>query len=353
VLEIVIGVFVIDAVVPIALATVIATVITRATGGAGPLYGQRAFALASPVELLAFVGVGVAGALAGLAFVTALHATARALARIPQPWRAALGGAAVGAILIGVPAVAGNGFEPLADVLDERLAVGAIAVLMIAKLAATAASVGSGSPGGVFTPTLLIGGGAGALVAAGLDQLGAGPLAPAGGYALVGMAAATAATTHAPLMAAVLAFELSGDYAIALPLLVATATATALARAIDKRSLYTAELPAPHRWELTLDGRRGVEDLDQRVRTPTMGTLRHAAATCSCSRRAAATTASTSTTRWPTRPTARRPATPTATARSRPRPRPRTARPRPRWSATAPRPAAPAPRSSRRWRAAA
>jgi len=263
VLEIVIGVFVIDAVVPIALATVIATVIARATGGGGPLYGQRAFALVSPVELLAFVGVGVAGALAGLAFVTALHATARALARIPQPWRAALGGAAVGAILIGVPAVAGNGFEPLADMLDERLAVATIAVLMIAKLAATTASVGSGSPGGVFTPILLIGGGAGALVAAGLAQLGAGPLAPAGGYALVGMAAATAATTHAPLMAAVLAFELSGDYAIALPLLVATATATALARAVDKRSLYTAELPAPHRWELTLDGRRGVEDLDR------------------------------------------------------------------------------------------
>lgn len=263
VLEIVIGVFVIDAVVPIALATVIATVITRATGGAGPLYGQRAFGLASPVELLAFVGVGVAAALAGMAFVAAFHATARALARIPQPWRAALGGAAVGAILIGVPAVAGNGFEPLADVLDERLAVGTIAVLMIAKLAATTASVGSGSPGGVFTPILLLGGGAGALVAAGLDQLGAGPLAPAGGYALVGMAAATAATTHAPLMAAVLAFELSGDYAIALPLLVATATATALARAIDKRSLYTAELPAPHAWELTLDVRRGAEDLDR------------------------------------------------------------------------------------------
>lgn len=263
VLEIVIGVFVIDAVVPITLATVIATVITRAVVGAGPLYGLRSFALTAPAELVAFVAVGVAAALAGLAFVAALHATARALAPIPQPWRAALGGAAVGAILLGVPAVAGNGFEPLADMLDQRLAVATIAVLVLAKLAATAASVGSGSPGGVFTPILLIGGGVGALVAAGLDQLGAGPLAPAGGYALVGMAAATAATTHAPLMAAVLAFELSGDYAIALPLLVATATATALARAIDKRSLYTAELPAPHTWELTLDGRRGVEDLDR------------------------------------------------------------------------------------------
>jgi CIC family chloride channel protein len=63
-----------------------------------------------------------------------------------------------------------------------------------------------------------------------------------GGYALVGMAAAVAATTHAPLMATVLGFELSGDYAIVLPLLLATAVATLLARRLERDSIYTAEL---------------------------------------------------------------------------------------------------------------
>jgi CIC family chloride channel protein len=63
-----------------------------------------------------------------------------------------------------------------------------------------------------------------------------------GGYALVGMAAVVAATTHAPLMAAVLAFELSGDYAIVLPLLLSTAVATLLSRALSRDSIYSAEL---------------------------------------------------------------------------------------------------------------
>ena len=65
-----------------------------------------------------------------------------------------------------------------------------------------------------------------------------------GGYALIGMAAATAASTHAPLMAAILAFELSGDYAVVLPLVLATARAAAVAKTINPDSIYTAELRA-------------------------------------------------------------------------------------------------------------
>ena len=71
------------------------------------------------------------------------------------------------------------------------------------------------------------------------------------------MAAATAAATHAPLLAAVMAFELSGDYAIALPLVFATAIATLVSRRIGRDSVYTAELTRKGLgWEVTLDGRR-------------------------------------------------------------------------------------------------
>jgi CIC family chloride channel protein len=117
--------------------------------------------------------------------------------------------------------------------------------------------VGSGSPGGVFTPTLLIGGGVGYLCGLLLAALLPAATGPAGGYALVGMAAATAATTHAPLMAAVMVFELSGDYAIVLPLCLATAIATTTSRALRKDSIYTAELTARGvGWDLTIEGRR-------------------------------------------------------------------------------------------------
>jgi CIC family chloride channel protein len=90
--------------------------------------------------------------------------------------------------------------------------------------------------------------------------IGSASVGGAGAYALVGMAATTAAMTHAPMMAAVLVFELSGDYAIVLPLLLATAIATSLSRFMRADSVYGAELRKRGRtWELTLDGRRVVD----------------------------------------------------------------------------------------------
>ena len=155
-----------------------------------------------------------------------------------------------------MPEVAGNGYEPLNALLDARLTVPFVLVLLIAKSVATTSSVSSGSPGGVFTPALLIGGGLGFCYGAFLSATLPGSIAPPAGYALVGMAAATAATAHAPLMAAVMVFELSTDYGIALPLAVSTAVATAASRAMRKDSIYGAELRARGvGWSLTVEGR--------------------------------------------------------------------------------------------------
>jgi CIC family chloride channel protein len=177
---------------------------------------------------------------------------------LPLPWRPAAGGALAGLVVAVIPEVAGNGYEPLNALLDGRFALGFVALLLVGKCAATTASVASGSPGGVFTPTLLLGGGVGFAFASVLAQAGAHVGAP-GGYALVGMAAATAATTHAPLLAAVMVFELSGDYAIALPLVLATAIAAATSRRLRRESIYTAELKQRGiGWEVTMEGRQHV-----------------------------------------------------------------------------------------------
>ena len=78
-----------------------------------------------------------------------------------------------------------------------------------------------------------------------------------GRYALIGMAAATAASIHAPLTAAVLVFELSGDYGIVLPLLLATVIATSLSKAMDSESVYERELKRRGlSWEVTMEGRQ-------------------------------------------------------------------------------------------------
>lgn len=260
VLEVVIGIVALDAILPVIMGTAIATALTRALVGGGPIYGARAFQLTASSELLAHAMLGVLAGLGAQLFMRALSLAERSSqrSRLPAPLRAALGGVCVGVLALHWPAVVGNGYEPLNVLLDGGYALPMIATLGVAKLVATSASVGSGSPGGVFTPTLFIGAALGACYGALLAQLfGAHAVGSLGAYALVGMAATTAATTHAPMMAAVLVFELSGDYAIVLPLLLATALATLVSRRLRRESIYTAELRARRvPWELTLEGRR-------------------------------------------------------------------------------------------------
>jgi CIC family chloride channel protein len=265
VLEIVAGVVVVDTVVPTLVATVIATAMTRAAVGPGPIYGTRAFVVTHAGELFAFAGVAVAASLIAFGFARLVALGERAFHRgwLKPPWRQALGGLGAGAIIVFIPAVAGNGYEPLNTLLDGTSPIAVVAALLLAKAVATTSSVASGSPGGVFTPTLLLGGCTGYLIGVGLGAAGF-DVGPPGGYALVGMAAAIAAATHAPLMAAVLAFELSGDYAVVLPLVLATAIATALARVLGQDSIYMAELRARGvMWELTMAGREVTSDPPQ------------------------------------------------------------------------------------------
>lgn len=258
VLEVVLGVVALDTIVPVVIATVVATALTRAVVGEGPIYGQRAFQLSSPFELVVFAGLGLFVAVGAQGFMRLLSLGERLFRRpwLKPPWRSALGGLLAGALVAVIPEVAGNGYEPLNAILNGSFTLKFTLLLLLGKCLATTASVSSGSPGGVFTPTLLVGGGLGFAFATLLSSFGT-QLGPAGGYALVGMAAATAATTHAPLMAAVMVFELSGDYAIALPLLFATGLATFASRRMRSDSIYTSELRQRGvAWQVTLDGRR-------------------------------------------------------------------------------------------------
>ncbi|HSN26580.1 MAG TPA: chloride channel protein, partial [Kofleriaceae bacterium] len=261
VIEVVTGVIVLEAAVPILLAAVIATVITQYAVGGAPLYGLRDFGRVAPIELLAFAGLGLVAAPLGVMFLRMLAFVERGWRHLPVPARSAAGGLLCGAVLIAVPAVAGNGFEPLDMLLDGKLAIAGVAWLLLAKPLATAASVGSGNPGGVFTPTLLLGALIGTLYAAALAACGA-DVTP-GAYALVGLGAALSATTHAPIMAAILACELSGDFGLILPLLVACAIAAGAARRLYIDNMYSAELSRRGlRWRLTLDGRRQIERVE-------------------------------------------------------------------------------------------
>lgn len=238
VLEIVTGLMTLEIVLPVAIAVTVATLLTRAAIGPGPLYGERTFALLSWGELPLYAALGVLAGVVGALFMWGLVAAEELAQRIPvhRPVRAALGGLLVGIVALGVPAVAGNGYEAIQTVLDGRTVGAALVLWLFAKAFATTTSVASGSPGGVFTPAMFLGAALGGVVGGVAFPGMTGP------YALVGMAAMVAATTHAPLMATALVFELSGDYEIVLPLLIATGLAASLSRRLHPESVYTEEL---------------------------------------------------------------------------------------------------------------
>lgn len=258
VFETIIGIATPAALLPTMTATVIATLVTRALAGAGPIYGYRLFAAEAAHDLWWLLALGALGAVAATVFKRVLSQAEAIMERLfaVQPWRATAGGLVVGALAIWLPEVAGNGYEPLNELLDHRMAATALGLLLLAKIIATSASVASGVPGGVFTPMLLVGAACGALWAQFVAAVMPSATPDIGAYALVGMAATTAASIHAPLTAAVMVFELSGDYAIVLPLILATTVSTALSRAMGGESVYEAELRRRGLgWELTLEGR--------------------------------------------------------------------------------------------------
>jgi CIC family chloride channel protein len=261
--ETIIGIAAPTAVLPAMAATVIAALVTRTLVGAGPIYGQRAFEVHATSDLWWLVALGAAGALVAAGFKWSLSHAERLAEGVfsAQPWRASAGGLTVGLLAVWIPDIAGNGFEPLNQILNHELLTVAVTLLLVMKIIATSLSVASGVPGGIFTPMLLVGAATGSLWAQVVSLISPSSLPDAGAYALVGMAAATAASIHAPLTAAVLVFELSGDYAIVLPLILATTIATSLSRAIGGESVYVSELRRRGlAWELTLEGRQIEQD---------------------------------------------------------------------------------------------
>lgn len=242
--EIVTGVLNLEIGLGVMAATAVSTLLTRMVVGGGPLYGARVFTLSSHWELIAYGVLGLLAGIAGPLFMTLLSSGDRLVKRLPKArWlRGALGGLGVGALALGVPAATGNGYEAIQRILDSKVGWDALGVWLIAKAFATTSSVSSGSPGGVFTPTLFLGAALGGLFGHDMRLLFDHGIGSSGAYALIGMAALTAATTHAPLMAATLVFELSGDYSIVLPLLLATSLSAAIASRIKEDSIYTEEL---------------------------------------------------------------------------------------------------------------
>jgi CIC family chloride channel protein len=158
-----------------------------------------------------------------------------------------LAGLIVGVIAMEFPGVCGNGYSVTNDILQENFMSEArpmlwLAGLLIAKWIATAATVGSGTVGGIFTPTLFVGATTGAFFGTLLHRFGAAPAVHVGAFALVGMGSVLAATTRSLLLAVIMVFELSLSYSMVPSLMLACAVSILVARQLHDESVYTEHL---------------------------------------------------------------------------------------------------------------
>lgn len=227
---------------PIIVAAVLSTAVSRAVLVDAPAFLVPHYELHSPYELPLYLLLGAAAGALGVLFTHINHRAEEWGARLPGPveLRAGLGGVLLGAaFLAGLPHLFGVGYEPASQLLSGSLGLQLMLLLMGAKLLASALSLGSGFTGGIFAPTLLIGGALGGSIGQLAGAIFPGHAAPAGAYALVGMAALMAAVTHAPITAILILFEMTGGYEVILPLMTACIASVVVAQRLSPASMFT------------------------------------------------------------------------------------------------------------------
>lgn len=230
--EIVLGSIALEHIGPLIIAAVIANTTVHEVLGYAPVYQIPEFSLVSDWELALYLVLGVlAGHLAPV-FLSLLERAHQFFGRLPMPLagRMALGGLIVGVISVYEPQVWGNGYSVVNAVLQDPWAWQALLTVLVLKMIATAATHGSGAVGGAFTPTIFVGAMLGALFGTLVHALLPEGTATPNAYAVVGMGAMLAGTTHAPLMSILMVFELTLDYQIVLPLMLSVITAHYTAR---------------------------------------------------------------------------------------------------------------------------
>lgn len=242
--EVILQHYALRAFVPIAISSVVATVIARVHLGDYPAFIIPAHEITSYLEFPAFALLGLTCAIVAIAFQFAVVGTDRVALQIRMPlWlRPVVGGLMVGAIAIVFPEVLGVGYDTTDAALKQELPLAMLFMLLFAKTAAVAITLASRFGGGVFSPSLYLGamtGGAFGLIAAGVFP----ELASAHGlYAIVGMGAVAAAVLGAPVSTILIVFELTGDYQVSIASLLAVSISCGLTQAVHGVSFFHWQL---------------------------------------------------------------------------------------------------------------
>jgi CIC family chloride channel protein len=227
------------------VASVAAVVVERALLGNEPLFHVPTYHLVHPAELLGYAALGVLGGIVSIAFCKFLLSLRSGFLRLPQSTRMlqpAIGGLGIGLLLLVAPEVRGVGYDIVDQALNGGLLLRTMALLCALKLVATVVSYASGNAGGIFAPSLYIGAMAGGAVGMLVHRYAPFPTSDPGAYALVGMGTLFAGIVRAPMTSVFMIFEITQDYQILVPLMVANLLSFVISRRYQPVPVYHALL---------------------------------------------------------------------------------------------------------------
>jgi CIC family chloride channel protein len=217
--------------------------VLRVLLGNNPLFKVPQYQLVHPVEFAVYAVLGVAGGLVSVAFTKLLLGMRARFLQFPQKtvwFQPVAGGLLVGAMGWFVPQVLGVGYGFVGDALNGRMAIQLMALLVVLKLIAVTTSYASGNAGGIFGPSLFIGAMLGGSVGTLAHHWFPAYTATPGAYALVGMGAVFAGIVRAPMTSVLMIFEMTQDYAVIVPLMIANLVSLFIASRLQHAPIYEA-----------------------------------------------------------------------------------------------------------------
>ncbi|MGZ8177948.1 chloride channel protein [Williamsia sp. SKLECPSW1] len=244
-LELILRTFAAESFGAVVLASVTASIVARAILGDETFLSLPTFTVDHPAEYLLYLALGLIVGVLGVAFSRALYLVEDLCDwawRWPEWARPIVGGLLFGGVLVAVPQMYGVGYPILQKAVEGHYAIAILLGLLLAKMLATSLTIGIGGSGGVFAPTLFVGAMAGSAFGAIGHDVAPGIVGNAGAYGLVAMAAALGGATRAPVTSVVIIFELTGEYGIILPLMLAVAMAAGVSRLLSEDTIYTRKL---------------------------------------------------------------------------------------------------------------
>jgi len=232
--------------IPVALAAAVATGVRIHFAGWAPLFPMPAYKITGMSELWLFALMGILMGAVGIVMIRVLSWLEDFFDRLPIKY-AAIWSPVIGAVILGVigyfyPRAFGTSYDTIRDMLNDRMTAGSLMGAAVAKFWALTISLGSGTTGGVFAPSLVVGGGLGAVFGMGFKHLLPNLVSDPAFYSLVAMAAVFGGIARAPFTSIVFLFELSHNPNSLLPLIICVMISDGFVRLFSRDSIMTVKL---------------------------------------------------------------------------------------------------------------